>query len=479
VEDRHVLVTGANGFIASRLIPRLLQAGYHVRVMARRPELLEGRAWLPQVDVVRGSTADEAGMRAAMAGIHSAFYLIHNMSSGRGYTHIEQESAGRFAAAAEAAHIQHILYLGGLANPADPHIAPHMRSRIETGEILRHGRVPVTEFRAGVIAGAGSISFEMIRFLTECFPILPGPSWLRNKAQPIASENVIDYLLAGLENSKARGGIYEMGGLEQMTYAETMLRYARARHLRRWLFTLPGIPIWWMAMFVDRLTPVPYPIATALVGGLQSDSVVTDEAARQVFPEVQLTRYDDALRETLKDLVPARLERVWEGLSQDTANFRHEGFIVDHRRRTVAASASKVFEQLMQMGGQNPWPYADWLWRLRGFIDRLIPGSKLESKGIRGGQAGREIGDTIDYYRVEALEPGRLLRLRSTLRAPGEGWMEWRVEPLPDGTSLLSQTAFFAPVGFGGFLYWFGLGPIHRLVFRGLIDAIKKKSESS
>ena len=193
-----------------------------------------------------------------------------------------------------------------------------MRSRIETGEILRQGRVPVTEFRAGVIAGAGSISFEMIRFLTECFPILPGPRWLRNQAQPIASENVIDYLVAGLEKPEARGGIYEMGGPEQMQFGEVMLRYAHCRGLTRHLFTIPGIPIWWMALLVDWLTPVPYPIATALIGGLQSDSRVLDDAARAGLSGDSLLTFEQAVETALSELTPERLERVWEGLGAGT-----------------------------------------------------------------------------------------------------------------------------------------------------------------
>jgi len=476
VVDTLVLVTGANGFIASRLIPRLLAHGYRVRALARRPERLAGRAWLRSVDARAGSTTDAKSLASALDGVHTAFYLIHNMSSGRGYMQVEMQSAAKFARAADAAGVEHIIYLGGLADPNDPRIAPHMRSRIETGEVLRQGRVPVTEFRAGVIAGAGSISFEMIRFLTEFFPILPGPTWLHNQSQPIASENVIDYLMAGLERPDVRGGIYEMGGPERMRYSETMLRYARFRGLRRHLFTLPGIPIWFMARIVDWLTPVPYPIATALVGGLQSDSQVKDGAAQRVFPEVKLISYERAIEAALGELRPERLERVWEGLDGEAANFRHEGFIIDFRRRLIHASADAIFDRLLHMGGRNRWPYADWMWRLRGLADRLTATRPARHAPVeRISQPGEE----VDYYRVEVLVPQRLLRLFSTLRAPGDGWLEWRVEALSAGTSRLTQTAFFAPRGLPGFLYWFALGPMHRLVFRGLIGALKRSSEAA
>lgn len=488
--DRLVLVTGANGFIASRLIPRLLERGYRVRAMVRKPERLAGRSWLSDVQVCVGSTSDINGLTRIMQDVDTAYYLIHNMSSGRGYLEVERESARRFAGAAGTAGVKHIIYLGGLADPHDPHLAPHMRSRIESGEILGQGRVPVTEFRAGVIAGAGSISFEMVRFLTECFPVLPGPTWLHNKAQPIASENVIDYLLAGLEKTEARGAVYEIGGPEQMQFGEVMLRYARYRGLRRCLFTLPGIPVWWMALVVNRLTPVPYPIATALVGGLQSDSRVLNEAARRAFPEVKLVSYEDAVETALAELSPARLERVWEGYDRDAANFRHEGFIVDYRVREVEAPAAAVFEQLTPLGGSQPWPYADWLWRLRGWLGTLLlkPSARSNTgqatdtphsaQWSRAGQSGLEGGTELDYCRVEALEPHRLLRLRSTLGAPGSGWLEWRVEAQTPTTSRLIQTAFFAPRGFPGFLFWLVLGSLHQLVLRGLVEALRKRSEA-
>ena len=468
-----ILVTGANGYIAGRLIPRLLERGCSVRALARQPERLRGRPWLAGVQAVRGDVHEPQGLERALEGVHTAYYLIHSMSSGRGYMRVELQAARLFAQAAERAGLQHVIYLGGLADPQAPNLAPHMRSRIETGEMLRRGRVPVTEFRAGVIAGPGSISFEMIRFLTECFPVLPGPAWLRNRAQPIAAANVVDYLLAALDHPEARGGIYELGGPEVMQYADAMLGYARRRGLKRRLFTLPGIPVALMARLVDWLTPVPYAIATPLVGGLRSDSVVLDDAARRVFPEIRPISYNQAVDRALEELHPARLEPVWQGLGDGARSMKHEGFFLDYRTRRVQAPARKVYDVLTALGGRGGWPYADWLWRLRGWIDRLANPRRRGHPQARQERVSK-IGDELDYYRVEALEPERMLRLYSLLRAPGEGWMEWRIE-----AGTLSQIAFFAPRGLAGFLYWYALGPLHRLVFGGLLRALQRRSEAA
>ena len=432
---------------------------------------------------MRGDVTDPVSLESALVGVHTAYYLIHSMAGGRGYTRIETEAARLFASMAERAGLVHIIYLGGLANPNARNLAPHMRSRIETGRTLRGGKCSVTEFRAGVIVGPGSISFEMIRFLTECFPILPGPSWLKNKVQPISARNVIDYLVAALDHTEARGGIYELGGPDVMLYADTMLRYARLRGLKRWLFTLPGIPISVMARLVDWLTPVPASIAAPLIGGLQSDSIVEDDSVRRLFSELELIPYEQALAESLEELNPARIERVWEGLGSELVNTKHEGFFINFRRVNVDASPLNVYRVLMTMGGWNGWLFANWLWSLRGWFDRLIGGVGLRrrrsvlSLGTSDPTAMKE-GGTLDYYRVERLEPDHLLRLFSELRAPGKGWMEWRVEVLPGSGSTLIQTAFFAPRGLTGFLYWVVLAPVHSFVFHGLILALKQRSEA-
>jgi uncharacterized protein YbjT (DUF2867 family) len=413
---------------------------------------------------------DPSTLGPVMEGVHTAYYLIHNMSSGKGYTSLELNGAENFVQAAEQAGVEHIIYLGGLADPSRK-ISYHMRSRIDTGDTLRSGKIPVTEFRAGVIVGPGSISFEMIRFMTELMPIICGPVWLQNQAQPIAAQNVIDYLLAALENKTKQSRVFEIGGPDRMSYAELMLTYGRLRGLGRRYAVVPCMPLWFMALGVEWMTPVPAVIATPLVDGMRSESVVHDATGRQVFPNIRLIGYEEAVKDALMQLRPDRLEPVWGSGEGAVKIMKHEGFFVDHRIERCSASPEKVFQIISAMGGENGWLYANWLWKVRGWLDRIVGGP-----GMRGRKAPLKVGDILDCYRVEALEEDRLLRLYSELKVPGEGWMEWRVET-EDGVTRVSQTGFFAPRGFWGFAYWIVLSPIHRLVFRGLVNAIVRRSK--
>ena len=477
-----VLVTGASGYIAGRLIPQLLQRGYRLRCMVRKPHVLRGRPWFGQVEVVAGDVLDPASLRPVLEGVSTAYYLIHNMASGRGYTGRELDGARNFAAEAEAAGVEHVIYLGGLADSRS-HIAAHLRSRIETGEILQAGKVPVTEFRAGVIVGPGSISFEMLRFMTEFFPIVPGPVWVKNLSQPIAAQNVFDYLLAALDNPAGQGKVFEIGGPQVMRYSELMLEYARLRGLRRRMITFPYIPLWFMSFGIGLISPVPARIAYALIDGLRSDSRVQELAARQVFSDVKLIPYDEAVRSSLRRLDPGQLEPVWMDRDRPAVNIKHEGFFISHRLLHVEATPEDVFRVLGGLGREGDWLHASWLWRLRGWIDQLFSPSYLQRAAQ--GTPNRQVsdgpflntGDRLSYYRIEAIELGRRLLLKSELKAPGEGWIEWRMEPEEDGGTMLAQTGFFAPRGLPGFLYWYLLYPFHEFVFRGLIRAIARKAE--
>jgi len=427
-----ILVTGATGYIASRLIPRLLEAGYRVRCLAREPLRLKGRSWSRDVEVVQGDVMVPATLPAALAGVHSAYYFVHNMSYGHGYTALELESARGFASAAERAGVEHIIYLGGLADP-EQDIAPHMQSRIETGQVLRAGNVSVTEFRTGVIIGSGSISFEMIRFMTELFPIVPGPSWMKNRSQPIAIQNVIDYLLAALTNPHGRGGVFEIGGPDIVTYGDLMLSYARLRGLKRKILLLPRVPLWFMALGVDLMTPVPYPIAYALIDGLSADSVVKYPEALKIFPEVQLIDFDSATRDALDRTHPTHIERVWDDGERDYKALKHEGCFIDHRQAVVHAGPQKIFHAVQQL------------------IDR-------SNRLVQIQQGQQQI----------------LVAVKD--QAAGKKWIDWRISHAGSVTYIL-QSVFFCPRGLPGFLYWYLLYPFHLIRFRGLIKSIARQSE--
>ena len=431
--DKLILVTGATGYIASRLIPRLLKEGYHVRCLARDPLRLKGRDWSRHVEVVQGDVTMPSSLPVALEGVHSAYYLIHNMTYGHGYTSLEMDSARAFASAAEKAGMEHIIYLGGLADP-EQHIAPHMRSRIETGRVLREGRVPVTEFRAGVIAGSGSISFEMIRFMTELFPIVPGPRWMKNKSQPIAIQNVIDYLLAALTNPNGRGQVFEIGGPDITLYRDLMLRYARIRGLKRTMFLLPGIPVWFMAVGVALMTPVPYPIAHALIGGLSADSVVKHPEALKVFPEVKLIDFITATKDALEKTHPVHIERVWDDGRGGVKSIKHEGCFIDHREVQVEATSEKVLDGVEEV-----------------------------------------INTSGDFIKVVGTNERMLVCVKE--QVAGEKWMEWRIRHVTDVT-YISQTVFFSPRGLPGFLYWYLLYPFHvfksHLLLQGMVNQVRQ-----
>jgi len=408
-----ILVTGATGYIASRLIPRLLDSGYRVRCLARAPLRLKGRNWFNQVDIFQADVTTPESLIYAFDGVDTAYYLIHNMSAGHGYTKIELDGARNFPSAAEMSGVQHIIYLGGLADP-EQHIAPHMRSRIETGKVLREGKVPVTEFRAGVITGSGSISFEMIRFMTELFPIVPGPTWMKNKSQPIAVQNVIDYLFAALTNPNGRGGVFEIGGPNITVYGDLMLRYANARGLKRKMFLLPGIPVSLMAFGVGLMTPVPYPIAYALIGGLSTDSIVKHPDALKVFPEVKLIDFDAATQKALKITHPDHIERIWVDDDSRTKSLKHEGCFIDHRELKINSSPENIFSVLTYFASTYGW--------------------HVETK----------------------MENSRILICNKNHFSTQ--WIEWRIEQ-----TRLTQTVFFSPYGMLGFLYWYLLMPFHKI----------------
>lgn len=416
-QNHPILVTGATGYIASRLIPLLLEAGHRVRCQARKPERLRARAWYSQVEVIAGDVTRPETLPAAMQGVRAAYYLVHSMSAGHGYDRIDLESARNFAQAARVAGVEHIIYVGGLADPGDPRLALHLKSRIETGQALAEAGVPVTEFRAGVIVGPGSVSFEMIRFIAEQFPLMAGPSWLRHRSQPIATPDILAYLLAALETPACRGKVIELGCERERAYIEIMMEYAQIRGLKRFPLLLPLIPPALMAFFIDKLTPVEYSYALPLVEGLQNDSLVRERTPLSLFPAIKPLDYAQAVRRALADMHPDKVERTWLDTDRDQARMLHEGMFIDYRRKHLPGSCTA--------------------WQT------LLFSPPVPRFGIH-------------LRRVE-LQTETLLRLKAEPSAWGECWLEWQL-PLDSGKPRLEQTIFFIPNGLPGALFGhFGL----------------------
>jgi uncharacterized protein YbjT (DUF2867 family)/uncharacterized protein YndB with AHSA1/START domain len=460
------------------MVPRLLKEGYRVRCLVRDPARLQGRAWYDDVEIVAGDVLAPETLTAVMRGVEVAYYLIHSMGAGADFEQRDLTAARNFANAAKAAGVRRIIYLGGLAK-ASPELSEHLRSRQQTGDALREAGVPVTEFRAGVIVGSSSVSFEMIRYLTERVPLMVCPRWVYTRTQPIGIRDVLDYLTAALSVPASAGRIIEIGGAEVITYGEMMMIYAEARGLKRWLLPVPVLTPRLSSLWVNLVTPIPAAIARPLVEGLRNENVVTDQSARELFPQINPAGYRTSVERALDQLKASTVETTWsDALSTSQRDVTpvvltdQAGMIIEHRQRTVSASPERVYEMFTGLGGKRGWLYMDWAWKIRGFGDGLIGGVGLR-RGRRDPDRLR-VGDALDFWRVEAVEPGRLLRLRAEMKVPGKAWLQFKATPLEGGGTRLEQTAFFAPKGLAGLMYWYVLYPIHRVIFSGLIERIKR-----
>lgn len=476
--DKVILVTGATGYVGGRLVPLLVQDGRRVRCLARQPERL--LSCVPAgVEVVSGDVLDAASLSRAMTGVEAAYYLVHSMGARGDFETQDRLAADNFAAAARAAGVQRIIYLGGLGEDA-PDLSAHLRSRHEVGERLRAHGLPVIEFRASIIIGSGSLSFEMIRALVERLPVMVTPRWVRVTAQPIAIGDVLAYLRAALSLRLERSLVVEIGGPDQVSYRELMREYARQRGLRRLMIPVPLLTPRLSSLWLGLVTPLYARVGRKLVESLRHPTVVRDDSALRLFPIRPLgmreaiacalrnedasfaqTRWSDALSATMNS------PRQWGG-----ARFGNR--LVDSRAAQVAASPAQVFGVVERIGGAAGWPYANWLWTLRGWLDLLLGGV-----GMRRGRRDPErlrAGDTLDCWRVEAIQPGRRLRLVAEMKLPGRAWLEFEVQPEGNGARL-RQTATFDPLGLWGLAYWYGVWPLHQLVFAGMLRGLTRAAE--
>ncbi len=479
-----VLVTGATGYVGGRLVPRLLEAGYHVRVLVRDPARLQGRSWADKVEVFQGDVLQPETLGKVLEGVQSAYYLIHSMRAGEDFRARDILAAHNFAQAARGSGLERIVYLGGLGVPGKK-LSEHLLSRHEVGKILADSGVPVLEFRSAVIVGSGSASFEMMRYVVEGLPIVLCPPWVTTRIQPISVRDVLDYFIAALklptEQLEAHQ-IVEIGGSEVLTYHDMMYGYARARGLRRWMIILPYLPIRLCANWLQWITPIPAGIAYVLIESIRNEVIVRDDTARRLFPQIHPRDYATSLERALMRISSDQVETSWSDAQVSyTGDIRpvtlttYEGLLLERRQHLTSASPHAVFRTFTGLGGKRGWLHANWIWLARGVIDQLFGGP-----GFRRGRRHPDelrVGDAVDFWRVEAIEPDRLLRLRAEMKVPGLAWLQFEVASHLSGQNLVTQTAFFEPKGLPGLAYWYLLYPIHGWMFSMLIRRIVERAE--
>lgn len=466
-----ILLTGSTGYIGGRLLRRLEADSYAVRCLVRRPEVLKPPA-ADTTEVVQGDLLQPETLPEAVRGISTAYYLVHSMASEGNYAAEDRTAAKAFATAAREAGVRRIVYLGGLGSGQN--LSGHLRSRQEVGRILRDSGVPTIEFRASIIIGSGSLSFEMIRSLVEKLPVMLTPRWVHTMSQPIAVEDVIEYMITALEGPPEGSRIVEIGGAERASYADIMEEYARQRGLRRRMIAVPVLSPrlsgWWLGL----ITPIYARVGRKLVESLRNETVVDDAEALETFsirPRGLAQAIHRALVNEDREFAETRWSDAISSLGAVTTRtgVRYGTRIVDSRVRYVPVPAPQAFLPIRRIGGESGWYGSNWLWRIRGALDLLAGGP-----GMRRGRKNPEhpaVGETIDFWRVEAYEKDRLLRLAAEMRLPGRAWLQFEVEPDGSG-SRVRQTAEFDPRGFLGLAYWYALYPLHHLVFDRLLKEI-------
>jgi uncharacterized protein YbjT (DUF2867 family) len=470
------LVFGASGYIGSHLVPKLVAAGKRVRASARNPEVLESRGWTG-VECVAADALDAASLERALTGVDVAYYLVHSMAAGRDFAALDRVAAGHFASAAAAAGVRRIVYLGGLI-PPDPR-SEHLRSRAETGDILRRAAVPVTEVRAGMIIGPGSAAFEVIRDLVNHLPVMVTPAWVRSRSTPIALDDLLDDLVAVADLDSAAGRILDAGGPDAVTYEEIMRCYGRLVGRRPRILAVPVLTPRLSSYWLRFVTSVPTGIARALVEGLEHDFVADDTELRRLLPR-RLKGLEESIRAAIE--ADRRHEVVvrWVEGAIACRNFRPDYAFYAMRAAATAigpASAEAAFAIVCRAGGEDGWYFANSLWNLRRAIDWVAGGPSLRRK--RRHPTELRVGDVVDSWRVIALEPGRRLTLLMEMKAPGAGVLEFVVKPGADGSgSSVNATAYWHPAGVLGLLYWYALAPTHLFLFKGLTRAIERRASA-
>ena len=480
------LVLGATGYIGGRLVPRLIAAGYRVRVLVRDAARLSAFSWGEEVEVMVGSAVDEPALAQACADVDVLYYLIHSMAAGAGFEQADLAAARAVATAAAAASVARLVYLGGL-HPEGVPLSPHLRSRVEVGEVFLASGVPTLVLQAGVVIGSGSASFEMIRHLTEVLPYMPAPKWVRNFIQPIAVRDVMYYLLGAARVAADVNRAVDIGGPDVLRYGQMMNGYAvEAGPPQRPIAPLPVLTPGLASHWVNVVTPVPRSIARPLIASLQNECVMDDHDIDAIIPPPAggLTPYRRAVALALGRVAADSVETSWQdaevsGVPSDPLpsdpDWSGRTVFTDVRTATTTASPARLWEVIEGIGGENGWYSAPVLWALRGWMDRVVGGVGL----VRGrrNRSRVAVGDVIDFWRVEKVEPQQLLRLRAEMKVPGLAWLDLGCEPGPDGGAVYRQRAVFFPSGLSGRLYWLAVLPFHGFIFRGMANRITAAAE--
>jgi uncharacterized protein YbjT (DUF2867 family) len=473
-----IAVTGATGYIGGRLVPRLLDDGHQVVCLARTPAKLDSLPWRDAVEVRQCDVLDAADVISGLEGCDAAYYLIHSMGSSDDFVDADRVAATNFAAAAEKNQVKRIIYLGGLGSGSD--LSTHLASRHEVGAVLAEGSTPVTEMRAAIVIGSGSVSFEMLRYLTEVLPVMTTPRWVQTRSQPIAIRDVLSYLAAALDD-EAGSHIYEIGGPDVVSYAEMMQLYAASAGLpRRLIIPVPVLSPGLSSLWIGLVTPLPVGVARPLVDSLRNEVIVKDGSAdRFGIQEIPLRAAIELALERSTDLnVPSRWSDASTTPAQPFASdpdWAGGTLLIDRQEVSSTASPDDLFWAFSRIGGSVGYYTYNWAWRIRGLLDTFVGGV-----GLRRGRRHPEdvrLHDTVDFWRVSSVKQGEHLQMSAEMKVPGEAWLEWRIAPGNDKNTL-TQTAYFRPRGLFGRMYWYAMLPFHTLIFNRMARKIAAAAES-